>query len=172
MAKRDRRRRQQRAEKNKTGPAIQARTRSRIDPINRKTAIGKSSRGLLAAPEWAASREVEKEQNKVQRRDRMDAVRHAVRARRLVALDDLKKAHSAATVPNQPGRPNAKRVSSYGSLTLTDAQQKHKQDRKPDEKRSPKEEKVRDLNNCKERPKSNKGNGGSRPFVPWCGRRK
>lgn len=35
-------------------------------------------------------------------------------------------------------------------------------------KQSP--EKVREKNVCKSRPKKNKGNGGSRSFIPWCKR--
>ncbi|UIB81386.1 hypothetical protein [Flyfo microvirus Tbat2_91] len=97
----------------------------------------------------------------------MDAVAD-VRKKRLDSISRLNDAHAATqqAINNTPSRPNQVRQSDFGSLSRTKAN-KHT----PEPVRSPQQKEVREGLTCKERPKHNRGNGGSRPFVPWCGRR-
>lgn len=93
----------------------------------------------------------------------------AKKAARMDAVKRLNDAHAAAreAIAKTPSRPNQVRVSDYGSLSRNKAKMQVKE---PEKLKSP--EKVRDGPTCKERPKNNRGDGGSRAFVPWCGRRK
>lgn len=78
------------------------------------------------------------------------------------------KATAQAPTPSRPSR--ASRLS-FGSLAETPRAKTDKARTEPLEK-SP--DKVREERGptCKERPKNNRGNGGSRRFVPWCDRKK
>ncbi|QIG67100.1 hypothetical protein EVB46_002 [Rhizobium phage RHph_TM32] len=104
-----------------------------------------------------------------------DALNEALRkARRDKIVAQHNDAHNAAqartkdAIRNTPSRPNQVRASDYGSLASQQTRAV-RQVKEPDGKRSP--DKVRDGPTCKERPKHNRGNGGSRSFVPWCGRK-
>jgi len=84
-----------------------------------------------------------------------------------ISAHNAAQARSQQAIKDTPSRPNQVRVSDYGSLATQD--KAARQVKEPDKKRSP--DKVRDGPTCKERPKHNRGNGGSRSFVPWCGRK-
>lgn len=105
-----------------------------------------------------------------------ESVRRERQARLAQITDDLVRqgralhdaAHARATAPMETTRPNLVRRSDYGSLSRTRPNTKSGMLNEPDNKRSPKDEKVRENPTCKERPSSNRGTGGSRAFIPWC----
>lgn len=90
------------------------------------------------------------------------------RPARMESIRRLNDAHEVATRSTSSARPNRVNSSDFGSLSRTKANTK-KHVSEP--VRSPQQKEVRDVPTCKERPKHNRGNGGSRAFVPWCGRR-
>lgn len=142
----------------------QNRPQAQIDPIG----MGRKTLRTRSVLDNIIERSGPLSDEPLRRQSRMDAVAD-VRKKRLESIGRLNDAHAAAkeAIRNTPARPNQGRLSDFGSLSRNKAKKHVKE---PDERRSP-EKQVRDGPTCKERPKNNRGNGGSRSFVPWCGRR-
>lgn len=152
------------------------------DPISMGRPASRAGRGLLDNSINQLSRSLEaREDTARSRQSRLDAVvdglaeaQREAKARRYRIVAQHNDAHAAAqarlqqAIKDTPSRPNQVRASDYGSLASQQTRAK-KQVKEPDIKRSP--DKVRDGPTCKERPKHNRGGGGSRSFVPWCGRK-